>query len=133
MSYVGNSDTGIFVISPDAMSAMIPVLISVDDNPTHGNHSTISTRMPIISWGIPYGLGEGLHFRLEIDTVNTFNTRNLLLYESKYTPDLFLMYDGISWIPFPSEGTVFGATQAKILLPDTFFNGKFYVRVIPEV
>ena len=68
--YQGASDVGTFVISSDAFDAMKPQLLSVDDNPTHGNHSTITMRTPIISWNIPYGLGTGIHFRVEAGRLN---------------------------------------------------------------
>lgn len=138
LQYRGDSDLGIFYISADAMDAMKPHLISVGDsypeNSTNiGDGAVITNRIPILKWTVPYGLGEGIHFRVEIDVTNTFTSRNILRYESKYNPEFFTMYDGVQWLDFPETGTIFGATQSKIVLPDTFFNDKYYWRVIPAI
>ena len=138
LTYVGGSDVGIFFITADALDAMKPQLLSVGDslpeNETNNQDgAVIINRIPVLTWSIPYGLGTGVHFRLEVDVVNTFDSRNILKYESKYAPALFSMYDGVQWKTFLETGTIFGAEKVKIVLPDTYFNDTYYWRVIPAI
>jgi len=138
LQYRGDSDIGVFTVSIDALDAMKPHLISVGDSyppgsTNTGNGAVITNRSPVLKWSVPYGLGEGIHFRVEIDVTDTFTSRNILRYESKYDPDFFEMFDGIGWYKFPGTGTTFGMTQVRITLPDTFFNDKYYWKVIPAI
>lgn len=129
---VGDSDLGIFTVSDDALENITPHLLSVE-SPLGVNHAVLTERIPTFTWSVPYGLGEGIHFKVKMDVIETFSSRNLLVFESKFDPDLFQMYDGVQWVDFPSTGTVFGATEAKIILPDSYFNDKYYWVVTPEI
>jgi len=137
LSYRGESGLGIFTIDENAVDAMRPELISAetikDGTTNHGDGAVLQSRIPTLTWGVPYGLGEGIHFRLELDVVNTFDSRNLLRYETKYDNALFQAYDGVEYLDFPETGTVFGTLRVKMILPDTFFNDKYYWRVIPAI
>ena len=138
VQYIEGADIASFTIADDAINAMTPKWLSLESPPQDfvdiSTIPVLTSRMPNLTWTIPYGLGEeGLHFRVEVDVIDTFSSRNLLRYESKYSSELFQMFDGALWKEFPETGTTFGSTKAKLVLPDTFFNDKYYCRIIPAV
>jgi len=139
LSYVGDSDVGVFTVAEDALDAMKPQLLSIDSPlienvpPYDEQTPIITSRVPTMTWSVPYGLGDGIHFRVEIDIVDTFDTRYLMRYDSKYRPDLFRMSDGLRVLAFPETGTTYGVLTAQLFVPDTMFNDTYYWRVIPAI
>jgi len=132
LKYRGDSDLGIFTVSEDALENISPQLISVE-SPLQGDEGTITSRIPTFTWDIPYGLGEGIHFRFLMDVIINLSSRNRVVFESKFDSRYFQMYDGIQWVDFPETGTVFGATRTRITLPDTFFNDKYFWNIVPAI
>jgi len=83
-------------------------------------------------WEVPIDtLGSAVHSRIELDTVNTFDSGDLKVYES--FRDSGFQYDNGGWISYPVTGvtSTYYGNQARIEIPlDT---GTWYWRVRGEV
>jgi uncharacterized membrane protein YoaK (UPF0700 family) len=65
------------------------------------------TTTPTLAFTIP-ALGAPMHFYLQLDTANTFDTGNLRAHDSSASQTSWEYWDGDSWEAVPSTGVTSG-------------------------
>jgi hypothetical protein len=69
------------------------------------NLNEIFTNIAVLSFTIPIDLdNDKLHMKMEMDTVNTFDSPNLMIAETRFSLVGWEYYDGTNWKPYPADG-----------------------------
>lgn len=95
------------------------------DSPAHG--AIQGTARPVLTANAPTHY-TSLHFHLQWDTANTFNTGNLQQFETKAaTANWTHSTDGVTWNAFPTGGVASGKARYSFAADQT--NNTFYWRM----
>jgi hypothetical protein len=94
------------------------------------NHATGITPKPYYVFLIPQAANV-LHFELQLDTANTFDTGNLLTVQSWAAQSGWEYYDGSAWLAIPQGGLdpAYGGNQVRYRATADLANGTWYRRV----
>lgn len=73
------------------------------------NPPIISASMATVTCAIPADIdNDKLHFMVEIDTTNTFDSPSLFVAESRFSTVGWEYFDGTNWLAFPNDGVMQG-------------------------
>lgn len=97
-------------------------------SPTHGSSGNST---PLLVFKMPAGSGN-MHFTIEIDSVNTFNSGDLIRVRSSASQTNWEYFNGSVWAAFPSSGIpqTYAGNQARYQA--TLGSGTWYRRVRAE-
>ncbi len=75
--------------------------------------------LPTLVFQMPNAVGN-MHFHIQLDTVNTFDSINLKEYKSNENQTNWEYWDGTQWQAFPSTGVppIYAGNECRLTLPD---------------
>lgn len=94
------------------------------------NHATNVSALTPLVFIIP-ATSSNIHFEIQIDTANTFDTVNLTTYKSWLDQTGWEYYNGSSWVAIPSTGvpTAYIGNQARYTVTPNLSTGLWYRRI----
>jgi len=109
--------------APTVTTTAIPVWTA----PADGAHMVPS---PDLTFTIP-AVGDGIHFWLELDTADTFDTGALRTYRSDLDQTGWDYWDGGVWadVPAGGVGSAYAGNEARLSVPTPLTSATWYRRV----
>jgi len=100
-----------------------PVWVSPPDTSASGT-------LPVFVFEIPESVG-GMHFKLELDKVNTFDGPDYRLIETWISTTGWEYHDGVGWQPFPSSGVsnVYSGNECRYTVQVELTSGVWYRKI----
>ena len=85
---------------------------------------------PVLAFTMPV-LGAVMHFQMELDTANTFNTGNLRVTDTSVDEAYWSFWDGAEWQDVPGEGVpaMYGGNAARYTVTSALSAATWYRRV----
>jgi hypothetical protein len=95
------------------------------------NAEAVTDTTPTFTFNMPPAATGDMYFEIHLDTVNTFDSGNLLVYRSYPDATGWEYYNGTAWTPMPSNGVpvAHAGRQARFTVPSPLSNTTWFRRV----